>query len=290
VYSLGEDLSGARFPLFVRWADDHEGPRTELLYDADAVCAAMEDLAAQAPERADKVFAAEYCAAPGDGGDFIVFGGFHARGTVFAAQWAATADWKQKQSIPNYPMNDWVKATRDYVYGFPHARELHRAFKLAGVDYGRADYSVVRDRVQIYEINTNPRTSRLMIKDLADVTATFTGKLDAAFLGLLHDWRQQVGATGGYLHPNFEAEHRRNAILVLMWNLERLARSSYRAPGKLCLQAASLLRRFEARVFLGPRDRAVIVGKFVKWSVRAIVRRAFFCNYVRPATTRKGVL
>ena len=34
--------------------------------------------------------------------------------------------------------------------------DLTRAFALAGIDFGRADYGVVGGRVQIYEINTNP--------------------------------------------------------------------------------------------------------------------------------------
>lgn len=285
-YRLGEDLSGARLPSFVRWADDHAKPRTELLYDAEAVRAAMEHLVAQEPGRADKVFAAEYCAEPTLDGNFVVFGAFRVGTTVFPAEWMATADWKQ--SVINHPMEDWVKGTRAYFFDFPHAIELDRAFKVAGVDYGRADYALVRGRVQVYEINTNPRTSRSMGKDLADVTATFTNRLDAALLDLLRTWREQGGAAGHYVHPNFEADHRRNAIFVLLWNLKRLARSSYRAPVEFCSRAASLLQR--ARVFLGPLDRAVVWGSFLIWLLGAIVRRGRRAlSDLWRATIQKGV-
>jgi hypothetical protein len=269
VYRSGEDLSRARFPLFVRWADDHGKPRTELLYDADAVRAAMEDLTSQAPERADKVFAVEYCAEPAPDGHFVVFGGFRAGGEVFPVQWMATADWKQR--IPSYPTKDWIDATRKYVYEFSHTRDLEQAFKVAGVDYGRADYAVVWGQLQVYEINTNPRTCHPILEELADITTMFTNKLDVSFMKLLRRWREQSGAAENYIHPNFEADHRRNANAVLIWCLTRLARSSYRAPDRLCIQAAYLMWR--AKVFLGLRDRAVVFGKFAMWLLRVIARQ-----------------
>jgi hypothetical protein len=43
-----------------------------------------------------------------------------------------------------------------YIRDNPHADALLRAFEVAKIDYGRADYTVLGGRVQIFEINTNP--------------------------------------------------------------------------------------------------------------------------------------
>ena len=38
----------------------------------------------------------------------------------------------------------------------PHKEALRRAFEIAAIDYGRADFGLVDGRPEIYEINTNP--------------------------------------------------------------------------------------------------------------------------------------
>lgn len=44
----------------------------------------------------------------------------------------------------------------DYVLGNPHEAAPRRIFALAGVDYGRIDYGVRGETLQVWEINTNP--------------------------------------------------------------------------------------------------------------------------------------
>src|SRR5439155_8210294 len=38
----------------------------------------------------------------------------------------------------------------------PFAEHLKKAFEIAGIEYGRADFGIYKGRDQIYEINTNP--------------------------------------------------------------------------------------------------------------------------------------
>jgi hypothetical protein len=38
----------------------------------------------------------------------------------------------------------------------PFAEHLTKAFEIAGIEYGRADFGIYKGRIQIYEINTNP--------------------------------------------------------------------------------------------------------------------------------------
>jgi hypothetical protein len=43
-----------------------------------------------------------------------------------------------------------------YVRNNPHRAWLEETFRMAGVDYGRIDYSFLGDKPQVWEINTNP--------------------------------------------------------------------------------------------------------------------------------------
>jgi hypothetical protein len=43
-----------------------------------------------------------------------------------------------------------------FVREFPHRARLGEVFELAGIDYGRVDYALRGERIQVWEINTNP--------------------------------------------------------------------------------------------------------------------------------------
>ncbi len=49
-----------------------------------------------------------------------------------------------------------LEKERRYMETNPHERELRAIFRRARIDYGRIDYSMLGDRLQVWEINTNP--------------------------------------------------------------------------------------------------------------------------------------
>ena len=49
----------------------------------------------------------------------------------------------------------------------PHERRLREIFGRARIDYGKIDYAMLGDRLQVWEINTNPNIS--WQSDLDDV-------------------------------------------------------------------------------------------------------------------------
>ena len=53
-------------------------------------------------------------------------------------------------------LDRFIAHEHDFISNNRHADILRRAFDLAGIEYGRADFSLVAGRPQIYEINTNP--------------------------------------------------------------------------------------------------------------------------------------
>src|SRR6185295_3950970 len=74
-----------------------------------------------------------------------------------------------------------------YVEENPHAAELAEVCRLAGIRYGRIDYSLLEGRPQVWEINTNPMiASRLSetIPARRPVHERFVGEFDAALAAL----------------------------------------------------------------------------------------------------------
>ncbi len=41
----------------------------------------------------------------------------------------------------------------------PHERQLREIFRRARIDFGKIDYAMLGDRLQVWEINTNPNIS-----------------------------------------------------------------------------------------------------------------------------------
>jgi hypothetical protein len=49
-----------------------------------------------------------------------------------------------------------LEKERRYMETNPHERELREIFRLARIDYGKIDYAILGNRLQVWEINTNP--------------------------------------------------------------------------------------------------------------------------------------
>jgi len=60
--------------------------------------------------------------------------------------------------VKHLDLNDeeHLEQERVHVATNPHVELLRPLFDAAAVDYGRIDYSLLGDRVQVWEINTNP--------------------------------------------------------------------------------------------------------------------------------------
>ena len=97
-----------------------------------------------------------------------------------------------------------------------HAEVVQRAFGIARIDYGRADFGLVAGKVQIYEINTNPQVEmgrehpspirresqalswRRYLQALRDLDAPLEGSASAASIRI-SDERLTKYQTGGAL-------------------------------------------------------------------------------------------
>jgi len=154
-YRLDEGVRPARYPVFLRRAAGHGRPASPLLEDWSAVQRAIEEALAQGiPE--SSLLLIEYAAEPVAPGLFrkLAVSRFGARYLpqicVHDEHWLVKYG-KLACATPEL-YEDEFRIMREN----PFAGAAQRAFEIAHIEYGRADFGLVGGRVQIYEINTNP--------------------------------------------------------------------------------------------------------------------------------------
>ncbi|MDP2131983.1 MAG: hypothetical protein Q8J99_00060 [Sulfuritalea sp.] len=142
-----------RFPVFLRFARRHDGPCTPLLADRQALVLAAAQLAL-AGNRLDEILAVEFCDTRHADGWFRKYSAFRIGDRVIAAHLIFSDVWVAKDGEP---LTAALRAEEmSFIESNPHEGELRRIFDLARIQYGRIDYSLLGDRPQVWEINTNP--------------------------------------------------------------------------------------------------------------------------------------
>ncbi|HEY6633907.1 MAG TPA: hypothetical protein VIZ90_20810 [Rhizobiaceae bacterium] len=151
-----------RFPVFIRSEFDHDSTALDLIATQQELDAAISRMQRSGVPLAGQLVI-EYAGAeiaPGvwqrlatyRAGDAVI-----AHHNVVDFRWVAK-DVEDKARLHSHPdYREFVANERRFVDENLHADVLRRAFELAGIDYGRADFSIVDGAPQIYEINTNPK-------------------------------------------------------------------------------------------------------------------------------------
>lgn len=149
------------FPVFIRNEFDHHSASLELIADQQALDATVSRMKANGVPLAGKLVI-EYAGqevSPGVWQRFSTYRVGHqliAHHNAVDFHWV-TKDGADKQRLLAHPLfRTFVENERRFVTGNLYEDVLRQAFDLAGIDYGRADFSLVDGRPQIFEINTNP--------------------------------------------------------------------------------------------------------------------------------------
>jgi hypothetical protein len=154
-YRLESGELPERYPAFLRNECDHFGPLTGLLEDEASLTAEAERLiAAGHPER--NLIAVEYAAEPIGPDLYRRLGAFRVGERIVPTVSAHQASWTAKQGQKGIARQEDYDAENLYVRTNPYAEIIRRAFEIARIEYGRADFGIVNGEVQVYEINTNP--------------------------------------------------------------------------------------------------------------------------------------
>lgn len=140
-----------RFPVFLRRANDHKGPASDLIYSRRDYRRTLRSLAKNVGPLKNLI-AIEYCDTLSPDGVYRKYSSFRVGRRIVPGHVVFSDDWVAKQNAAIAPRDE----ERAYLEGNPHQAELMEIFDLAGIEYGRIDYGLRNGRIQVWEINTNP--------------------------------------------------------------------------------------------------------------------------------------
>jgi hypothetical protein len=161
VFHAEESPTPSCFPVFIRREYDHDGNDRALIHsqaELDAVLAHHRTNGVSLNGHLVIEFASEE-ASPG-----IWYRGsaYRVGDTIIAHHMALDDRWLVKDGFDARQLDvykdraEFLERERAMVMGNEHSELLRRAFDIAGIEYGRADFGFLGDKIQIYEINTNP--------------------------------------------------------------------------------------------------------------------------------------
>jgi hypothetical protein len=153
VYRLDETNAPMRFPIFLRYEDDHTGALTDLLEDRRALDHAIVRARLHGHDLS-RLLAVEFVDTSGPDGVYVKYGAFIVGTEVVARSLNINAHWMVKGPREGNP--ELEPASMAYVAENPHAERLLPFFAAAGISYGRIDYSLRGEEIIVWEINTNP--------------------------------------------------------------------------------------------------------------------------------------
>ncbi len=153
-----EDLSDLRYPVFLRGERTHDGALSPLLHDAREVEAWIGRLVVVG-RQLEELLVMEFCDTADANGIYRKYAAFIIGDQILPRSLDHGHDWMLKRQGTAYS-HATLAEEFDYVRNNPHERELREIFAIAGVDYGRIDYSVQDGQVRTWEINLHPTIGR----------------------------------------------------------------------------------------------------------------------------------
>jgi hypothetical protein len=151
-YRVADTRTPERFPVFVREVHAHSGSLTPLLHTQQELDAALARIFVR--RRPSDLLMIEFCDTSGEDGIFRKYGAFIVGDRIIARHVFFSRDWKVKSSA--LVGEEQLREEGAYLATNPHEKELKRIFAIAGITYGRVDYGLRDERIQVWEINTNP--------------------------------------------------------------------------------------------------------------------------------------
>ena len=181
IYRLTEDLSHAKFPVFIRGENDHKGNQTPLLKTREELDEAIIQLVNRGESRQDKVII-EFCDTQDDQGTFKKYSAFAFGNTIVPVHVRYQKGWVVKANSLKTAQREQENKT--YVETNPHAEQIKAIFKIARIQYGRIDYSFRGENMQVWEINTNPTICHFKESNQAAISQEVSKNIEQAFLSI----------------------------------------------------------------------------------------------------------
>lgn len=143
-----------RYPVFVRYANEHAGNLTALLDSPRALSNALVELGAGGAKRAD-LLVVEFCDTKDENGLFRKYAAYKVGDVVLPRSVECATEWMVKWQGRIFDRERAEDEIR-YCETNPHGEWIAAMFRMANIDYGRIDYGVQNGTPRLWEINTNP--------------------------------------------------------------------------------------------------------------------------------------
>lgn len=155
VWSVEAEEWPDRYPVFLRTQSAHRGALSDLLPDRGALEQAIAAALAKGRPRRELMIV-EYCAEPAREGLFRKLASFRIGPAIVSSLGVHQPTWVAKDGVKGIAGQDLYDEEYRMVEETRYGEDVRRAFEIGNIEFGRADYGLVRGRPQIYEINTNP--------------------------------------------------------------------------------------------------------------------------------------
>jgi hypothetical protein len=153
-----DELDDVRFPVFLRWANAHDGSLGDPIPDRATLERRLARIARDHHRRwrwiRDQLLVVEKVEARSPDGLFRKYAVFRIGGTYIARHVEVSGNWVTK--YPSVVTPETVAEEEAFLAEPRDLALVKRAFDLAGIEYGRIDWGYVDGRPQVWEINTNP--------------------------------------------------------------------------------------------------------------------------------------
>jgi len=153
-----EPLHSLRYPVFVRVENDHNGNLTPLIYNRGDLAWPLKSLRLRGYRPRD-LLVVEFCDTSDSSGLFRKYSAFRVGEEILPRHLLFSLNWNLKR--PDLVDPPLAKEQERYLLENPHRSWLREVFDLAGIEYGRIDYSILGNDPQVWEINTNPMVRKL---------------------------------------------------------------------------------------------------------------------------------
>lgn len=155
VYRITGSWESIRYPVFLRRENDHGGSLTHLLKNSVEVEKALFSLEQEGVKRKDLLIT-EFCDTSDQTGIYRKYSALRIGDRIIPRHVFKGKNWVLKFADKDCLDDKTVREEWDYLVGNPHEKELKKIFDLAEIDFGRIDYSMLGEKMQVWEINTNP--------------------------------------------------------------------------------------------------------------------------------------
>jgi hypothetical protein len=149
IYRLTEISTSLRFPVFIRWENEHKA-LSPLLQNQKELINAIGEFKNNLKGK----IIVEFCDTSDHEGIFRKYSAYYVNSRVLPIHIMYSRQWFVKSGVRDN--SSAQKEERDYIETNSHKNQIEHIFKIARIDYGRIDYSMLDGKLQVWEINTNP--------------------------------------------------------------------------------------------------------------------------------------